>query len=308
LRRSFTWIATLLLIVALGACQSSSPTTSPPSTSAAGNPPPKVLAVESFLADIALNVAGDRLHIDLLIPLGADPHEYQPSPADVAKVADSQALIMNGAGLEGGFLEKLLAAAGSNPRRIEASAGLVSRTPTTGESDPHFWLDPILVIRYAENIRDGLGQLDPAGVALYDRNTSAYITQLRQLDDWIRIQVETLPPQKRLLVTNHESLGYFADRYGFRLVGTVIPSVSSDAAPSAQQLAKVVQQIRASGAPAVFLELGANPQLASQVAQEAGVRVVTGLYSETLSPPDGPASTYLAMMRYNTQAIVGGLR
>jgi manganese/iron transport system substrate-binding protein len=121
-------------------------------------------------------------------------------------------------------------------------------------------------------------------------------------------QVAQIPAERRLLVTNHESFGYFADRYGFRIVGAIVPSVSTGAAPSAQQLAMLVDRIKATGAPAVFLETGANPQLADQLAQETGVRVVTGLYTHSISAPDGPAPTYLEMLRYNTQAIVEALK
>ena len=144
--------------------------------------------------------------------------------------------------------------------------------------DPHFWLDPTKAITYVENIRDGLSQADPAGKDVYAANAAAYIAQLQELDTWIAQQVgQSIPAERRQIVTNHESFGYFADRYGFTIIGTVVPSVSTGSAPSAQQLARLVDRIKATGAPAIFLETGANPQLAQQVAAETGVKVVTDL-------------------------------
>jgi len=266
------------------------------------------MAVESFLADIAQNVAGYRITVETLIPLGVDPHAYQPTPRDAATVADCSVLILNGAGIEA-FLDPLLVNAGGQRRVITASAGLTPRPDAQGEhpqGDPHFWLDPNNVVKYVENIRNGLTQADPEGASVYAANAAAYIEQLKALDLWIAQQAATVQPERRLLVTNHESLGYFADRYGFTVVGAVIPSVSTDASPTAQQMAALIEQIKATGAPAIFLETGANPQLAQQIAAETGVKVVADLYTHSLSAPDGPAPTYIDMMKYNVSRIVAG--
>jgi manganese/iron transport system substrate-binding protein len=273
----------------------------------------KVLAVESFLADIAQNVAGTRVQVETLIPLGADPHEYEPTPQDVARVADSSVLIVNGGGVET-WLEKTLQNAGGKRLVIVASQGLKSRSPGAGEAagsgqvDPHFWLAPNLAVHYVEQIRDGLIQADPAGKDIYQQNAAAYIHKLNDLDTWIQTQVSAIPAERRLLVTNHESLGYYADRYGFRIVGAVIPSISTDASPSARQIADLVQAIRKAAAPAVFLEVGVNQQLGEQVAQETGIKIVTDLYTETLSAPGGPAPDYLSMMKHDTQSIIEALK
>lgn len=272
----------------------------------------RAVAAEAFLADIAQNVAGSRALVCTLIPLGVDPHTYEPTPGDLALVADSDVLIVNGAGLEG-FLGELLRNVGDGWLLIEASAGLTSREVRDGgaseiqrDIDPHFWLDPNYVIRYVENIREGLSQADPEGAATYAANAQVYTTRLEQLDEWIAAEVKAIPEGRRLLVTNHESFGYFADRYGFRVVGSIIPSVSTGASPSARQLADLADAVKAAGAPAVFLETGSNPQLAQQLAREAGIRVVTELY--THSPGPGSAANYIGMMKYNTRAIVDALK
>lgn len=205
----------------------------------------KVVAAETFLADIAQNVAGDRVKIDALMPIGVDPHGFEPTPTDVAKITDSQVLIVSGAGFEA-FLDELLRNAGGTRVVIEAAMGLASRQPRAGEiadpdhaGDPHFWLDPNNVIKYVENIRDGLSKVDPDGAATYAANAAAYIAKLKELDRWIADWVKDIPEANRKLVTNHESFGYFADRYGFQIIGTVMPSVSTGSAPSAQKTGAV---------------------------------------------------------------------
>jgi ABC-type Zn uptake system ZnuABC Zn-binding protein ZnuA len=248
------------------------------------------------------------------MPIGVDPHGFEPTPTDVAKVADSNVLIVNGAGFEE-FLTELLENAGGQRAVLEASAGLTSRQLREGEiadpdhaGDPHFWLDPQKAIKYVENIRDGLSAADPAGAAAYKANADAYIAKLQELDRWIADRVAEVPPADRLLVTNHASLGYFADRYGFKIIGTVVPGVSTESSPSAQQLAALTDHIKETGAKAIFLETGANPQLAEQVAQETGSRVVTDLYSHSITEAGGPAPTYIDMLKFNTDAIVAALK
>lgn len=280
---------------------------------------PVIIASTTFLADIARNVAGDRLSVESLLPVGADPHSYQPTPQDAAKVAASKLLIVNGMDYEQ-FIESLLENAGGDHTVITASDGLeaLHAEEQAGEGqagsgheheagDPHMWLDPNLVIRYVENIRDGLMAFDPEGEAFYRSNAEAYIAELQALDRWITEQVSQIAPEKRLLVTNHEALGYFAERYGFTVVGTVIESFSSGAASSAGQMADLIGQIKASGAPAIFLDASDNEALARQIAEESGVRVVTDLHLESLT--DGaPAGTYLDMMRHNVSRIVEALK
>jgi ABC-type Zn uptake system ZnuABC Zn-binding protein ZnuA len=287
---------------------------SPASADVQNTQPVKVMAVESFLADITRHVAGQRLQIDTLMPLGMDPHAYQPTPQDVARIAESQVLIINGAHFEE-WLAKTLENAGMHGSVIEASAGLTSRKPGTGEvidpdhiGDPHFWLDPINVIKYVENIRDGLSAADPAGKAEYAQNAQNYISQLKDLDGWIKTQLEQIPPAKRLLVTNHESFGYFADRYGFTIAGTIIPSTSSEASPSARQMAALIDQVKQTGSKAIFLETGANPQLANQIAQETGAKVVTDLYTHSITAEGGEAPGYIEMMKHNVRLIVDALK
>ena len=295
----------LLLLGFLTACsaQPASITTPTPGL-------PRVLVVETFLADITQNVAGDRLIVESLLPVYVDAHSYQPAPRDIIKVSKSDVLVINGGGIEG-FLTPLLNNAGGSRLVITASAGLTPRPDPTGEhpeGDPHFWLDPNLVIHYVENIRDGLIQADPPGRQIYTDNATAYIAQLRSLDAWIVEQVAKIQPDQRQLVTNHESLGYFAARYGFTVVGSIIPGFSSESAPTARELVSLIEQIRASNATVIFMETGSNINLAEQISGEINAILVTDLHTESVSDAQGPAPTYIDMMMYNVDQIVNVLK
>lgn len=273
-----------------------------------------VVASTSFLADIAQNVAGDRFEVQSLVPLDTDPHGFEPTPSDLRSVAGADLLIVNGGGLEGPLL-KTLESVGGGARIVDASAGLRSRTPQPGEpalehggADPHFWLDPVLVKTYVDNIAAAFSAADPAGAQAYAANASAYKARLDELDAWIAKQVARIPTGDRKLVMNHASHGYFADRYGLQVVGTVLPSATTGETPTARQLADLTAAIQRSGVHAIFVEIGENPDLARQIGAETGATVVTGLLDHSLTAPDGPAPTYIDMMKYDTRLIVEALR
>ena len=277
-------------------------------TSCSGKNAPDVLTTTTILADVARNVAGDRMTVGSLLPVGTDPHSYQPVPQDSTMISETKLVVIHGGGYES-FIDSLLENAGGQSKLVDTATGVrLKPSSQNGEiMDPHAWLDPNNVIVYADNIREGLTQLDPDGAEIYQANTSAYIDQLAELDAWINGQVAQIQPQHRVLVTNHESLGYFAERYGFRLVGAVIPSFSSDASPSAQQMADLIEQIKLYEAPAIFLDSSDNPDLAQQIAKETGVKVVNDLHLESLTQ-GGPADTYIDMMRNNVTKIVQALQ
>ena len=293
-RLAKTWTVSLLIAVALASCS--------------GGTTPDILTTTTILADVTRNVAGDRLTVGSLLPVGTDPHSYQPVPQDATKIDESKVLIVHGGDYES-FLDALLENAGGPNKLIDASTGVrfLSGTQSDQVIDPHVWLDPNNVIVYVDNIREGLTQFDPDGTEIYQANASAYIDELTELDAWINGQVAQIEPQRRVLVTNHEALGYFAKRYGFTIVGAVIPSFSSNSAPSAQQMADLIEQIKLYEAPAIFLDASDNPDLAKQIAAETGVKVVSDLHLESLTQ-GGPAATYIDMMKDNVTKIVLALQ
>ncbi len=292
----------IICMLTLAACGPASAASQPTQ----GRSAPVILTSTTFLADITRHVAGDRLTIESLLPIGIDPHSYQPTPQDAAKLSRVKILIVNGADYEQ-FLGPLLENIGGKRIVVEASAGINPRKDAQGEADPHLWLDPNNVSRYVENIRQALTQYDPADSQVFQTNANQYVRQLTELDAWIKQQVAVIPMDRHLLVTNHEALGYFAARYGFTVTGTVIESFSTDASPSAKQIAAIIDATRSSHTPAIFLDAGDNATLAEQIADETGVRVIADLHLESLT--DGPpADNYLDMMKYNVTLIVNALK
>ena len=293
----------IFIVTLISACSSA---TKPGTSSSA----PHILATETFLGDIAQNVAEGRIKIETLLPATVDPHEFQPKPQDAVKITESQMLIVNGLGYET-WLAKTLENVSGQQLVVVATKGLTPNPDPSGEhpdGDPHMWMNPLNTIQYVKNIRDGLAQVDPAGKDTYTANADAYISKLKDLDQWVKTEVAQLPPEKRLLVTNHDALGHFAKAYEFKVVGAVIPSVTTEASPSAQQMASLIDTIKSSGAPAIFLDIGENQTLAKQIASESGAKVITNLYVESISVADGPAPTYIDMIKHDVSIIVDALK
>lgn len=284
------------------------------STASTNNGRLSVVATTSIVADVVKQVGGDAVEVQTLLPLGSDPHSYQPAPRDLTAVADASVIFANGAGLEE-FLKPLIDSAGATARVVEVSDGVPllegsaegSDLQDTHSADPHTWVDPNNVLVWVENIRAALTELQPDKAAEFQANADRYSAELRDLDIWIRQQVETIPPENRVLVTDHLVYGYFAEEYGFTQVGAVIPGFSTDSSPSAQELAMIEEQIRSYNAKAIFIGEGAISAVVKQVVEDTQIKLVK-LYHSSLSTPNGEAPTYIKMMRYNVNAIVSALK
>jgi zinc/manganese transport system substrate-binding protein len=280
-----------------------------------------VVATFSILGDLVKSVGGDRVEVALLVGPGQDAHTFQPSPADGAKLARADLFFENGLGFEG-WLEELYRASGSKARRVVVTEGIAAQKGgqahaegegeaghTHGEFDPHVWQDVRLASHMVGRIGEALAQADPAGAALYKGNAERYQQELRALDAWVVEQVQSLPEARRTLVTNHDSLGYFASRYGFAILGTAMGGVSTEASePAAADLAKLIRRIKSAQVPAIFVENVANPKLMERIAREAGVAVAPPLYTDALGPPGSPVDSYPKMVRHNVSTIVAALR
>ena len=258
-----------------------------------------VVAAESFLADIVRNVAGGRLLVGTLVPPETDPHEYQARPSDFARIRNAKLFIVAGAGYEAW----LQSAAGA----LEG-VDVVSLFKDDGSGDPHFWTDPRNTAAALGGLVAALSKIDPASAPLFEANAKRYAAELGALDARIKARFAPIPPGRRLLLTNHDALGHFAAAYGFRLVGTVLPGSSTEAAPSAKGLSELLSAIKTSGAPAIFLDVGENKKIADTVASEAKVKVVTDLYIEGTSASEGPAPTYIAMLDHDAEVIADALK
>lgn len=273
----------------------------------------RAVATTTFVYDVVRHVAGDAVDLAPLLPAGVDPHAFEPSPRDAAKLAEADVVFANGAGLET-FLDRLLDAArrrdGRGARLVALSDGVPLRARADGhehgERDPHVWLNPLNVIVWVDAIERKLAELAPAHAGAFAQRAQDYRARLVDLDAWIRETTGRLPPDRRSFVTDHDELGYFADAYGFTIVGAMIPGFSTAAEPSARELADLEGRIRTSGARAVVVGQTANPALARRLARDTGARLVR-LYTGSLGAPDGPAATYLACMHHNVVALCDAL-
>lgn len=275
----------------------------------------KVVASTTIVGDVVSQVGGNLIDLTMLYPPGVDPHTFEPRPRDIAAISDADVVVIHGLELEE-TLESTLDA-NVNGLLVHAADG-VDTIALEGEghaqddhahegSDPHTWTDPNNVMVWTENIASALAEADPANAAIYRSNADAYIDELRELDVWIRAQVETIPVERRELVTDHASFGYFAEEYGFEQVGLVVASLSTNAAPSAKELAQLTDAIKEHDIPAIFVGTTVNPALAEQVANDTGTQIVF-VYTGSLSEPGGEADSYLDFMKYNVTAIVEALK
>jgi ABC-type Zn uptake system ZnuABC Zn-binding protein ZnuA len=266
----------------------------------------RVVATTTQVADLAANVGGDRVRVTSLLRPGIDAHDYEPSPADIDALAHADLVLQNGVGLEE-WLGDIIESSGFDGPVVDTSQGVRLRQ-VDGEPDPHIWQNPGNAQVMAANIERGLAAADPAGAAAYQAGLAAYTKELRALDDEVEGQVGSLANRK--VVTNHDAFGYYLDRYGLELVGSVIPSFDSSAELSGRDIRDLVAKIEATRVKAVFSETSLPPRAAETIGREAGVRVVVGsdaLYGDALGPPGSDGDTYLKMIRHNTATIVSNL-
>lgn len=275
----------------------------------------EVVATTTQVADFTREVAGGEARVTQLLKPNVDPHEHEVSPADVTALARADVVVLNGVGLEAGWLDPALRASGFAGRRVDTSAGLQLRhgdgSDEQAAGDPHVWHDPRNAEVMVGEIAQALAAADPVHAAAFAARAAAYRAQLVQLDAGIAREIATLAPQDRELVTNHDAFGYYVARYGLRFVGSVVPSFDTAAALSGAQLNDLVRRVRATGTKAVFSESSLPADAAQALAREAGVRVEAGpdaLYGDTLGPAGSSGATYLQMERHNTDVVVAALR
>ena len=279
--------------------------------------PVTVAATTTHVADLARNVGGQRAEVVGILPANADPHDYEPRPSDVEAVGRADLVLKSGGDLDL-WADQLVKSAGGDA----AVSALIDHVPTVegghehsededehaGEGvDPHWWQDPRAAGAGVEEIRDLLIEADPAGRSTYERNADAYLDRLDRLDAQIADCFDRIPPGQRKLVTTHDALDYYAERYGIEIVGAAIPALTTQAQPSAGETAELVELVRDEGVKAIFPESGLNPKLEQAIADEAGAAVGAELWADTLGPPGSAAATYVDAMASNTAALVDGL-
>jgi zinc/manganese transport system substrate-binding protein len=275
----------------------------------------KVVTSFSILADLTKNVGGDRVDVSALVGPGGDAHVYSPTPADARNVAAAKLVIVNGLGFEG-WLSRLVKSAGNKATVVTATKGITPRKEKADahghkhshdhdEADPHAWQSVANAKIYVGNIRDALIAADASGAEAYRKNAEAYVAKLDALDGEVREAVAKLPAERRKVISTHDAFGYFADAYGITFIAP--QGVSTEAEPTARDVARIISQIKAQKIPAVFLENVSDPRLMRRISVESGARLGGTLFSDSLTDEKGAAPTYIDMIRYNIKALTGAL-
>ncbi len=275
-----------------------------------------MVVTTNIIGDMVGEVIGEEADLEVIMPVGSDPHDFEPSARQAEAMEEADLLVVNGAGFEEGLLG-LIESAEESGTPVFAFADEVELLEFTGEhageeeegtEDPHIWTDPARMITPVEAVAARLGELEGVDAEVIDSQATEYVGELESLDGDIETMVAEIPHERRVLVTNHEVFAYFADRYGFEVVGAVVPSLSTNAEASAGELTELAELIDTEGVPAIFAETTQSTQLADALADEAGGDVeVVELFSESLGESGSGAETYLDMMRTNAERIVEAL-
>lgn len=283
----------------------------------AAEPVVKAVASFSILGDLVRQVGGERVSVDVLVGPGSDAHVFQPKPTQARQVGQAQLVFCNGLGFDG-WMERLVKTAGFKGRYVVASRGV--KTLQSAEADreahghghqssvdPHAWQNVANAKVYLDNIVQGLCAVDEDGCPGYRRNAATYQGELAALDQDIRKAWRDIPVDRRLVITSHDAFAYYANAYGVRFLAP--QGISTESEASAQGVARLVRQIRQTGARALFVESISDPRLIEQIARETGLKAgQAGLYSDSLSAPGAQTSTYLGMMRYNTRLLTSSIQ
>jgi ABC-type Zn uptake system ZnuABC Zn-binding protein ZnuA len=265
---------------------------------------PIVVATTTEVADFARAVGGSRADVRQILTPNSDPHAYEPRPSDVRAVSGAKVVVRSGGDLDG-WLAGVLRNAGSDARTVDLINAVHTRRGEGGV-DPHWWQDPRNAEIAVRRIRDALAAADPPGRSGYMANATGYLARLRRMDRAIAACMRRIPARKRRLVTDHDALGYYADRYGIEVIGTVIPALSTQAQASAGAVAQLARTIRRTGVTTVFPESSASAKLAQAIARDAGAHLGPPLYADSLGPSGSAGATYLGSLAANTRALVAG--
>jgi zinc/manganese transport system substrate-binding protein/manganese/iron transport system substrate-binding protein len=278
-----------------------------------------VVATTTVLADFVRSVGGTKVVVDSLVPKGGEVHTFDPTPDDIAKVADADLIVMNGLGLDEWLGDLATDAGAADTPVVELAEGLEGVTYLAGEEhedeeeeegghadeafNPHLWLNVAYAQKYVEKVTEALKSADPTDAATYDSNAAAYQARLSELDAWARQQIESIPAENRKIVSFHEAFPYLAAAYGLEIVGVAVEAPGQE--PSAGEIAALIDAIRAASVKAIFSEVQFPSDLVDRIAAETGATVEAELYNDSLGDP--PVDTYEGLIRWDIEKIVAAL-
>lgn len=267
---------------------------------------PTIVTTTSMMYDMITVIGGEDVNAVSLVPVGGDPHLYEPTPTDAQTVVKADLIIMNGLQLEG-WLTEFVENSGSMAKVVIATEGItpIASGDYEGSPDPHVWTDPTLGAQMAANITQALNELMPDRANTFGQRFSTYEAELLSLDKEIEKQIKSIPADKRVVVTNHDAFQYFGKRYGLRLAA--LKGISTEADVQTSDLTELSKIIKETGTKAIFVESMINPQMMEQIAKDNGVRIGGKLYSDSLGPRDSEAGSYIGMLKSNVKTIVSAL-
>lgn len=268
---------------------------------------PLVVATASIFADMAENLSGGLLEVKMIVPIGGDPHIHEPTPRDAQLVAKADLILKNDLTFEG-WLNELIENANTKAKVVTITEGIspIQSEKYKDSTDPHAWMDASFGLIYIRNIKDALVAIDPNNADIYTFNYGVYKQQLEDLHQYIQDEIQTIPIEKRILITSHDAFRYYGQRYGIRV--EAILGTSTDAEAQTSDIVRLNKIIKSSKVPAVFIESTVNPKLLKQLAEDNAIEIGGKLFSDSIGDKDSPAPTYIDMLKYNTNTIVKALK
>ena len=267
----------------------------------------KIVSSASMIYDMSLNISGDLVDNELIVPIGGDPHKYEPRPSDAKLIADADQIFINGLTFEGWILKLI-----ENSNTTSAVDTVTNGITPIGHSeyaeayDPHVWMDVSLGLKYIDNIRDALVQLDPKNKQAYIDNHASYRAKLEELDKYIINRIQEIPKENRVIITTHDAFAYYGKRYGLRMEALMGISTESDA--TSQDMVRVSKAIKEFNVPALFVESTINPKVVEQIAKDNNVSIGGELFTDSIGGPESEGNSYYDMMKHNTDTIVEALK
>ena len=266
----------------------------------------KVVSSASIFEDMAKNLGKELISTSSIVPLGADPHLYEPTPSDAVLVSSADVILVNGLTFEG-WINELIENSGTKAKVVLITEGI---TPIESEQynnavDPHAWMDANNGLIYAQNISNAIQEADPNNIDIYKRYLQEYQDELRSVDEYISRSIQSIPEEKRILITSHDAFAYFGKKYGIKL--SAIMGLSTDADVQTSDIVRVTNTIKESGVPAVFIESTINPKLLERIAADNDVQIGGELFSDSIGDEDSGAHGYIEMLKHNTDVITNAL-
>ncbi len=266
----------------------------------------RIVASASIFEDMARNLGRDLIEVESIVPIGGDPHVYEPTPSDAVLVSKADLILINGLTFEG-WINELVENSGTNGKMLLITEGIVAIASESykGATDPHAWMDAENGIQYSKNISKAMQELDPENSELYQHYLQDYLDRLVELDRYIDKEIKSIPESQRVLITSHDAFAYYGKKYGIKL--SAIMGISTDAEAQTSDILRVTETIKTSKVPAIFIESTINPKLLQQIAKDNDVEIGGELFADSIGDEDSEGHGYIEMLRHNTDVIVGAL-